>query len=335
MIYNQIVVVESNKRDFSIDILKCLAALLITWSHMGKPLGDYSYLATGGGLGDGLFFFCSGYALFLSQKGGTFLNWYKRRINRIYPTVFAWAFILCVFFSWNHDFLDVLACKGYWFVPYIMMFYVPFYLIKKYASNKHLIVVIAVTILLSFMGYCFVDHSIEKQEYTWMYWSFITVMLMGGWTSKMKKSNCQLPLENLKPVSIFLFLVSSFVLYYVFSYIEGTQRNFLWLRPLNMIFICGFAYFLYLLCNISVMKRLYDNKVGYAIIMTIGGLCLEIYLVQIRIITDKINMLFPLNLVVILLGILVAAYLLRCLARIWEQTFKDADYNWKQITKLY
>ena len=36
------------QRDYSIDILKCLAALIITWSHFEKPLGDYSFLATGG-----------------------------------------------------------------------------------------------------------------------------------------------------------------------------------------------------------------------------------------------------------------------------------------------
>ena len=87
MINNQIVADGGKNRDFSIDILKCLAALLITWSHFEKPLGDFSFLASGGAFGDGLFFFCSGYVLFLSQRDGGFFNWYKRRINRIYPTV--------------------------------------------------------------------------------------------------------------------------------------------------------------------------------------------------------------------------------------------------------
>lgn len=40
------------KRDFSIDVLKFLAAILITNSHMDLLYGDYSYLATGGALGD-------------------------------------------------------------------------------------------------------------------------------------------------------------------------------------------------------------------------------------------------------------------------------------------
>ena len=78
------------KRDFSIDVLKFLAAILITNSHMDLLYGDYSYLATGGALGDSLFFFCSGYTLFLGRDA-SFFNWYKRRINRIYPTIFAGA----------------------------------------------------------------------------------------------------------------------------------------------------------------------------------------------------------------------------------------------------
>lgn len=47
---------DSLKRDYSIDILKCLAAVIITWSHFELPLGKYSILATGGSFGDCLFF---------------------------------------------------------------------------------------------------------------------------------------------------------------------------------------------------------------------------------------------------------------------------------------
>ena len=36
-------------RDISIDILKCIAAIIITNSHMELLYGKYSVLATGGG----------------------------------------------------------------------------------------------------------------------------------------------------------------------------------------------------------------------------------------------------------------------------------------------
>lgn len=45
------------QRNPSIDILKCIAALLITNSHMELLYGQYSVMATGGAIGDVLFFF--------------------------------------------------------------------------------------------------------------------------------------------------------------------------------------------------------------------------------------------------------------------------------------
>lgn len=47
-------------RNVSIDILKCLAAIIITNSHMDILYPCCKALATGGAIGDALFFFCSG-----------------------------------------------------------------------------------------------------------------------------------------------------------------------------------------------------------------------------------------------------------------------------------
>ena len=66
----------------------------------------------------------------------------------------------------------------------------------------------------------------------------------------------------------------------------------------------------------------------------ISGLCLEIYLVQGTLFTDKMNNLFPLNIPIMFVIIILGAYMLRCCARIFAQTFKDGDYNWKAIIKL-
>ena len=52
-------------RNNGIDILKCLAAILITNSHMDMMYPKFSLMATGGAIGDALFFFCSGFTLLL------------------------------------------------------------------------------------------------------------------------------------------------------------------------------------------------------------------------------------------------------------------------------
>ena len=47
------------------------------------------------------------------------------------------------------------------------------------------------------------------------------------------------------------------------------------------------------------------------------------------------NHLFPLSLLIMLLIIIAAAYALRCLARIFAQTFKAEEYNWKEVFGKY
>ena len=133
----QIVKAKEYNRDSAIDILKFIAVLLITWSHFEAPLGKYQALATGGAFGDSLFFFMSGYTLLLSNRKTTFLNWYKRRINRIYPTVFAWALIVAVLLGGKSNMKDIILHGGGFFVACIMLFYLMFYPIKHYVSISY------------------------------------------------------------------------------------------------------------------------------------------------------------------------------------------------------
>ena len=61
------------ERNLNIELLKFLAVVLVANSHMGLLYGKYSFLATGGAIGDALFFFVSGFTLFLSKSGGEIL----------------------------------------------------------------------------------------------------------------------------------------------------------------------------------------------------------------------------------------------------------------------
>lgn len=139
---------ESSKikqRNISIDILKFFAAIVITNSHMDALYPHFKVLATGGAIGDALFFFCSGFTLFLGRMG-RFDNWYKRRINRIYPTIFAWAIIRAFVFHNDHGMQDTILSGGGWFVSCIMLYYVVLYFIQRYMIH-HLMWIIGVVIL--------------------------------------------------------------------------------------------------------------------------------------------------------------------------------------------
>ena len=55
---------QSKKRDTAIDLVKFLALFLVLNYHMGACYPKYQFLATGGAIGDALFFFASGFTLF-------------------------------------------------------------------------------------------------------------------------------------------------------------------------------------------------------------------------------------------------------------------------------
>lgn len=96
------------KRDKSIDFLMFWAVLLVVNSHLeGMYVVPFKPLATGGIIGDALFFFCSGYKLFLGHFD-RFDNWYKRRVVRVYPSLLIWNIFIAVVISLP---LTVTSCK--------------------------------------------------------------------------------------------------------------------------------------------------------------------------------------------------------------------------------
>ena len=89
----------------------------------------YKVLSTGGAIGDVLFFFASGYTLFLGRFG-RFDNWYKRRIRRIYPSIFAFAGILSYAGIKQLSISEIVKGGGLWFIKCIMIYYVVLYFVS-------------------------------------------------------------------------------------------------------------------------------------------------------------------------------------------------------------
>ena len=106
-------------------------------------------------------------------------------------------------------------------------------------------------------------------------------------------------------------------------------------QVISLLPLLGVTYYFYKVCKSNSFLNLYENRFTGPIVKTISGLCLEIYLVQEVLFTDKFNDLFPLNLLLVFVIILVTAYILRCMARCFSQTFREADYEWKQIFSVY
>lgn len=168
----------------AIVVFKFFAALLITYSHMALLFPKYSGLVTGGAIGDGLFFFCSGFTLFLGRDGG-FLNWYKRRVSRIYPSIIMWALLSSVAFAWTWNVTDLITTPKYWFIPCIMVYYAIFYVIRrflmKYMKTVFYGSFIAITILSFFV--LDMNHSVMYAQVSFMRIYYFMFMLLGAITA--------------------------------------------------------------------------------------------------------------------------------------------------------
>ena len=317
------------ERNIGIDILKFFAALLITNSHMELLYGKYSLLATGGAIGDVLFFFCSGFTLFLGRMG-RFDNWYKRRINRIYPTVFAWAILRAFLFNHKASMDYTIIHGGGWFVTCIMIYYVALYFVQRFMLH-HLKWVFGAVGLICIIWYVMIERPADYNMYgnTYFKWChYFLFMLLGAIMGiSQKQWNFHLRTDLIK-------LISSAVIYYAILFVGKKNVFISELQIISLIPLLAIVFYFYKVCSSQTLRQWYSHKIMRWIIRFVGGLCLEIYLVQSILFTDKMNNIFPLNIPIMFIIILAVAYLLRCCARLFSQTFKDGEYDWKAIFKL-
>lgn len=317
------------QRNIGIDILKCIAAILIVNSHMDLLYPNKAF-ATGGGIGDVLFFFCSGFTLFLKPMG-RFDNWYKKRINRIYPTVFAWAILGTLFFDLHNDIIYTLLHGGNWFITCIMLYYIILFLIYKLMINR-LNLVYAMSSVGVIIWYIILDRPEHYNMYgeTYFKWGHYFLFMLLGAIMGISKNELRYRFGY-----DFLKLIGCIIIYYGVLYASRKFPVAEQLQIISLLPLLGVTFYFYKVANSNILKQIYNHNIWGAVINTIGGLCLEIYLVQFSLFTDKLNKFFPLNIIIIFVYIVIAAYILRCLSRIFSQTFKVQDFDWKAVIKLY
>ena len=315
---------QQKERNLSIELLKFIAVIVVINSHCDIMYGKYSFLATGGAIGDCLFFFASGFTIFLG-RAGRFDNWYKRRIQRIYPSLIALSLILPILGSAPMDVIKLISGGGAWFVSCIMLYYIPLYLIKT-LFEKSPTLPFTTSIICILIWYYFEDrHTFFMYGDTYFKWlHFFIFMLLGAYTG-----NGVIRLKTNFAIDI-LGLAISILTFYGLSFAATTNDLFAQFQILTIIPLSGTVIFTYKLCKQEKVDTIMRTKCGI-VLRFIAGLCLEIYLIQAVFFTDKLNHIFPLNLIIVFVEIITASYLLRCVSKIILQIFQKEDFNWKEV----
>ena len=324
----------AKERDYAIDIVKFLAVLLIINSHADIMYPHLKILSTGGAIGDCLFLFCSGFTLFWGGQK-SFGSYYKRRISRIYPSIFiSVAFMHLLAMKENVLFEEFIYPRP--FIVAIMVYYVFLYLIRKYAFDKVNLILCAVGVISLIVYIFWFPYKYEVSErglygfntyYRWIpyFGAMLIGAIVGAKREELKYHEC---LDFVK-------LMISLVLFYGIQFAAKIYRPMAPWQVVTLVPLMGIIVYFYKWCNNDWMRRIYQSKWGNAVIMIVGGLCLESYLIQLSLITDKMNGIWPLNLIIIVFVILFCSYIVRCVARWFSQTFRVEDYEWKKIFSLY
>ena len=293
-----------------LNILKCFGIFLVINSHLNLYYQN-SYFATGGAIGNTLFFFVSSIGIYfsLNSKLTSFKEWYFRRFKRVYPKLF---FILILLISIEFIKVDsikeiifkLLFPKEYWFLPAIMFFYIPiFFVIKKMNILK---IIFSITfIAYLFLYLFFIDkntYSIENNIFFKCFFYFL-VMLIGILVAKNYNK------INLKLLWSLLLFLTSFISYYFLKYCMLTFGIY-HLQILEHFFIIIIASSLLVIFKNSLTLRFLEKKEIKNAIGLISGITLEMYLIHLYFSQNPFFS-FPVNIIFMFIIVIILSILMK------------------------
>lgn len=316
MVSNMSNVVKSERCDTI--FLRALAISLIFNSHLDNYY-SIKYFATGGMIGNALFFMLSSYGLWLSWevRKTTLSEWYMRRISRIYPAT--WLSIIFILFPYGiwHGYIDrsnmmsnicMFFYPPFWFLQTLMVFYVLLYLIIRYYS-KLLILNLAILMSIIYGVIYLTVHnlkifSIELMPYRLVF--YFSVVLWGLYLANIRQR-----LKYVGVTDIILLFLSVMTIYtHKYMMMRGLYSEFQFVQHLAvfpMLFYCMRVANSPFVMN-TIMGRLWSNK----ILCILAELTLEIYIIDSTFARtlNKTDLGSGMHVILLIALIIISAYLL-------------------------
>lgn len=313
-----------SKRYLFIEFLRPIAAILILNSHFDS-LYPISAMATGGSIGNSIFFAVSGFCLCPIKDN--FTKWMGKRIAKLYVPTIIMALVSTMLSRGVQElntFLEFIYTfiwpTNYWFVGAIALFYLLYYIFDFINSNKKFAVLFAIICIIYFIYYSFLDTSswvieangISSVEGCFKLIYYFSIMMMGKWF----RVNINYKFTHTK--TYFSMAVLSFISIYAFKYLMTKYSvlfRFQFLNHVSTFLLIIFIFMLGLSLETS-FKKISTKCLN--LLKIIGNITLEMYLVQF-IIIDLISkmeyLIFPINAFLALLLVFFMAYILKVLSK--------------------
>lgn len=301
--------------------LRFVAIICIANSHL-DALYPVPLLATGGSIGNALFFMLSGYGLFLSAniQNKPFLPWYKRRIIRIYPVTWVATILMIIIAQSAWRTLDLFGYvklliwpTDYWFIAALMIFYVIFYAIWQRQNYKYFLVSIFILIVPYLYFYLTtVDlsfYSIEGPGYfKWIF--YLQTMFFGGYLAGREKFVKTSFYKD--GVALIFFIALYYGILFYMSKFGGSQY-----QAVTHLLMFPILFFFLRFAESKEITALVQSKYVGTVISLMAMLTLEIYLLHgsVRAFPFVLKTIFPLNIVVFWVASVALAFVLNRAAK--------------------
>lgn len=271
------------------------------------------------------------------KKQDLFVNWYKKRIQRLWPSVFLWSIIAAIIWKDPITWKNLLIANNYWFLQCIAIYYILFYIFGnlnisiirgKICVQK---ILFMFSIAASLLYFYFMPKATGSIFHTNLHFvCHFSIMIMGGMTYLYK--------DKIKIKSLWkdcLWAIFWFVLYFIILYVgKGKQDYKYYVQIVGLLPLHLFIFYAYKTASYHWCTTLFQSSRWKRILTTIASLTLEIYIVQFHIITDKFNRLFPLNTVIVFIFICITAYCLRVMTSLFLQFLSSAPFEFKNAIKI-
>ncbi len=225
--------------------LRAIACMLITNSHQ-EEVYPIRILASGGLLGDVIFFAISGYCLY-SLKQQKFGQWYFKRLKRVYLPVWLTAGTLILTnvygnIGWKRVLELMIYPTHYHFVASILVLYIVFFFLMKFINHKpgqedkrFLGLIAGIVVLYFVLFYTIFDYSyyhIDNVNGKMIWCLFTIAMLIGAYFRRHEEKYL-----NKGGILPWLFTAGSVVLYVATKLIFSRRLAPLSLQWINQVTI--------------------------------------------------------------------------------------------------
>ncbi|MDD6328378.1 MAG: acyltransferase family protein [Lachnospiraceae bacterium] len=273
--------VSKKEHNIGLDVMKFVACILITNSHVTYPI---SFLSVGGGQGNGLFFVIAGYLL--ANIDLSFFEWIWKRISRIVPAVLIGT--ICFAFLENGHITLQKVVNQYWFCFAILLYYPVYWCVFNFIkSTKGYWITFALWTALYFIIYFTVlditSFSVELADFSnFKVFFYFGIMLMGG---IVRKSNDKLFGKRLSMIYSILGLFGAMLLWGIeYVCVMILKKGFAFQFVIQFSILVFSFCCLYIVLQSSELKnilnRVIKHKILNKLIYWISSATLEVYIVQ-------------------------------------------------------